>query len=184
MMLARPFSLLAALLVLAACATPRLTPPAALPVAQLILDSGDQLRITVLDQPDLGGTYTVDEAGMISMPLIGSVAVRGRTAEQLEGAIAAAYRDGYLRNPDVTVAVESFRPVFVMGEVATSGQYAYVAGLTVQQAIAIAGGFTPRANQFTVDVVRRTGNTSVELRLEMLDWVMPGDTITVRQRLL
>jgi polysaccharide biosynthesis/export protein len=184
MMLARPLSLLAALLILAACATPQLTRPAALPIAQLILDSGDQLRITVLDQPDLGGTYTVDEAGMISMPLVGSVGARGRTAEQLEAAIAAAYRNGYLRNPDVTVQVEAFRPIFVMGEVATSGQYAYVAGLTVQQAIAIAGGFTPRANQFVVDVVRRTGATSVELRLEMLDWVMPGDTITVRQRLI
>ena len=184
MMLARPLFLLAALLVLAACATPQLTPVAPLPAAQLMLGSGDELQITVLDQPDLGGTYTVDEAGTISMPLIGSVGVRGRTAEQLEAAIAAAYRNGFLRNPDVTVQVIAFRPIFVMGEVATSGQYAYVAGLTVQQAIAIAGGFTPRANQFFVDVVRRSGASSVELRLEMLDWVMPGDTITVRQRLI
>ena len=183
MNLARTFAAIVVLSLLAACATP---PPSyvAPPVGQLPLDSGDQLRITVLGQPDLSGTFTIDESGAIAMPLIGAVAARGQTASGVEGAIAAALRQGFLRSPDVTVQVEAYRPIFVMGEVATSGQYAYRPGLNVQQAIAIAGGFTPRANQNLFDVVRRVRGEPIALRLGLLDWVMPGDTIVVRQRLI
>jgi polysaccharide biosynthesis/export protein len=174
----------AALLWLAACmAPPELAPATPIPAGQIPLDSGDQLRIVVLGQDDLTGTYTVDEGGSISMPLIGRVTARGRTTASLEAAIAAALREGFLRSPDVTVRVEAFRPIFVLGEVTNPGQYAYTVGLTVQQAIATAGGFTPRGSQTTFDVVRRSGRSVTPLRLGLLDWVAPGDTITVRQRL-
>lgn len=186
MNLVRLISCLAALVTLAACAT---TPPVPTgggpqPSTQLLLDSGDQLRIVVLDQADLTATYTIDESGRIAMPLVGQIQARGRTAESLEDVIAAALRQNFLRNPDVTVSVETFRPVFVLGEVAAPGQYPYVAGLTVQQAVAIAGGFTPRARQSFVEVVRRVDGRSVPLRLELLDPIVPGDTITIGQRLL
>jgi polysaccharide export outer membrane protein len=182
----RLISCLAALAILAACAMAPPLPMGGSPQssAQLLLDSGDQLRIVVLDQADLTGTFIVDESGRIALPLVGQIQARGRTAESLEGVIAAALRQNYLRNPDVTVSVETYRPVFVLGEVASPGQYAYVANLTVQQAVAIAGGFTPRARQAFVDVVRRVDGRPVPMRLELLDLIVPGDTITIGQRLL
>ena len=105
------------------------------------LDSSDTLRVIVFGQRDLNNTYTVDQAGYISMPLIGSVPARGMTARELEGAITPRLKNGFLRDPDVSVEVATYRPIFVMGEVANSGQYPYVAGMTAQNAIATAGGF-------------------------------------------
>ncbi len=179
----RLFSPLLALVLLAACVAqpePFVEPP---PSGQLLLGSGDRLQIIVLGQPDLSGAHTIDEAGLISMPLVGSIGARGRTPQGLESTIAGALRQGYLRDPDVTVQVTQFRPIFVMGEVGASGQYPYVVRLTVQQAIALAGGFSPRANRISVDIVRQFGRDTISLREGMLDQVFPGDTITVRQRL-
>lgn len=146
------------------------------------LDSGDQLRIIVFGQTDLTNTYTVDKGGMISMPLIGQVDARNRTPSEVEGDIAAKLRGGYLRKPDVSVEVERYRPIFVMGEVVAGGQYTYVAGTTVQSAIATAGGFTPRANAYSVKVTRSFNGQIETGRLRMTDPVMPGDTIYVGQR--
>jgi polysaccharide export outer membrane protein len=146
------------------------------------LDTGDQLRIIVFGQADLTNTYTVDKAGMIAMPLIGQVPARGRTPVEVEAAVAAKLRAGYLRRPDVSVEVDRYRPIYVMGEVAASGQYAYVAGTTVQSAIATAGGFTPRANEYTVKVTRSFNGRIETGMLKMTDPVMPGDTIYVGQR--
>lgn len=83
-----------------------------------------------------------------------------KTLPQLEAAIAAKLRQGYLRDPDVTIEIDRYRPVFIMGEVGRPGQYSYVPGMTAQNAIAIAGGFTPRANQADVDITRKI-NTEV-----------------------
>ncbi|MBP0575055.1 polysaccharide export protein, partial [Mycobacterium tuberculosis] len=85
--------------------------------------------------------------GYISRPLIGGVAARGQTAPELEKAIADKLRNGYLRTPDVSVDIDQYRPFFIMGEVKAGGQYPYVAGMTGQNAVAIAGGFTARAQQ-------------------------------------
>src|SRR5690606_26562660 len=97
----------------------------------------------------LTNSYVVDQSGVISMPLIGTVPARGRTTAEVEAAVAAKLRNGYLRSPDVSVEVDRYRPFFAMGEVGAAGQYAYVPGMTVQQAIAVAGGFTPRADKYT-----------------------------------
>lgn len=147
------------------------------------LDSGDALRVIVFGQADLTNTYTVDKAGMISMPLIGFVPVRDRTTAEIERDVAARLRNGYLRKPDVSVEVERYRPFFVMGEVNAAGQYTYVAGLTIQQAISIAGGFAPRADKYSVKVTRSFNGQVETDRLRMTDPVMPGDTIYVRERL-
>ena len=147
------------------------------------LDSGDRLRITVFEQPGLSNTYTVDQAGYIAFPLIGQVAARGETLPALEGSIAARLRQGYLRDPDVTIEVDRYRPVFVMGEVGRPGQYSYVPGMTAQNAIAIAGGFTPRGNQRDVDVTRRINGRVFTGRTEISSPVLAGDTIHVRERL-
>ena len=153
-------------------------------VAPYRLDAGDQLRIVVFGQADLSNTYLVDQAGMISMPLIGTVEARGHTTSDMEAAVAARLKNGYLRNPDVSVEVDRYRPFFVMGEVGIAGQYAFVPGMTVQQAIAVAGGFSVRADKFTVQVTRSYGGRVETARLNLTDPVMAGDTLYVRERLL
>jgi polysaccharide export outer membrane protein len=77
----------------------------------------------------------------------------------------------------------SYRPIFVMGEVGAAGQYSYVPGLTVQKAIAIAGGFTPRANQESVDITRDINGKVMTGRVITSDPLLPGDTVYVRERL-
>ncbi|MHA1559485.1 MAG: polysaccharide biosynthesis/export family protein [Alphaproteobacteria bacterium] len=175
---------LGAILLLAGCTV--LAPPAtiATPASQILLDSGDQLQITVLGQTDLSGAYGIDSAGVLTMPLIGTIDARGRTTQSLANAIETELQRGFLRNPDVTIQVTQYRPVFVLGEVSGPGQFSYLAGLTVQQAVALAGGFTARANRNQIDVVRPTGSgTTIDLRLQLSDAVLPGDTLTIRQRL-
>ncbi len=148
------------------------------------LDSGDRLRITVFEQSSLTNTYMVDKAGYVAFPLVGSVPARGTTIKQLEGLIARELTKGYIRNPDVSVEIDRYRPFFIMGEVGTSGQYTYVPGMTAQKAIAIAGGFSARANQENVDITRNINGEVVTGRVLITDPIMPGDTIYVRERLL
>jgi len=147
------------------------------------LDSGDQLRITVFGQTDLTNTYLVDQSGYLSFPLIAKVAARGRTTSELTNDIAARLRNGYLRDPDVSVDIAQYRPFFIMGEVNSAGQYSYVAGMTAQTAVAIAGGFTPRARQSTVVITRSLNNKVISGSVPITDPIRPGDTIQVRESL-
>lgn len=184
-MLARPLVFLAIALALAGCSGYK-RPPSAfheILTQPYRLDSSDRLRVIVFGQPDLSNTYVVDQAGYISMPLVGNVAARGKTQQELAVAIAASLRKGFLRDPDVSVEVEQYRPIFVMGEVQASGQYPYVAGMTVQNAIATAGGFSPRAEQAGADITRQINGEILNGRVPITDPVRPGDTIYIRERL-
>src|SRR5208282_3852139 len=109
------------------------------------LDSGDRLRIVVFGQDGLTNSYVLDASGDLDMPLIGMVAARGLTTDQLSARIAGLLRQGFIREPHVAVEIEAYRPFFILGEVTQPGQYPYVANMTAETAIAIAGGFTPRA---------------------------------------
>ena len=109
------------------------------------LDAGDRLRVVVYGQEGLTNTYAIDAGGSITMPLIGSVPARGRTPAGLAADITARLRNGFIREPSVAVEVEAYRPFFILGEVAAPGQYPYVPNMTVESAVAIAGGFSPRA---------------------------------------
>src|SRR5262249_33863821 len=140
------------------------------------------LRITVFDQDSLTNTYTVDQAGYIAFPLIGQVAARGRTPQQLSGQIAQKLRQGYIRDPDVTIDIDRYRSIYVMGKVGQPGQYAYVPGMTIQNAIAVAGGFTSRAYQGDADVTRKLNGQVSTGRVTISGPVMAGDTIYVRER--
>lgn len=146
------------------------------------LDSGDKVRVTVFEQEGLTNTYAVDKSGYVAMPLVGAMPARGQTAAELEAAIATKLRDGFLRDPDISVEVETYRPFFIMGEVTQGGQYAYVPGMTVQNAIAAAGGFTARAEQKTVDLTRQVNGKVATGRVLISDPVQPGDTVFVRER--
>jgi polysaccharide export outer membrane protein len=148
-----------------------------------MLDSGDRVRVTVFGQSDLTNSYSVDKSGFIAFPLVGSVEARGKTPQQLEGALAQKLKGGFLRNPDVSVEIERYRPFFIMGEVSQGGQYSYVPGMTVQNAIAIAGGFSPRALQDNADITRQVNGNVMNGRVPLSDPILPGDTIYVRERL-
>jgi polysaccharide export outer membrane protein len=147
------------------------------------VDSGDRLRVTVFDQKDLTNTYSVDQAGYIAFPLVGTVPARGRTLQELEGQLAGKLQQGFLRNPDITIEIDRYRPVFVMGEVGQAGQYTYVPGMTVQNAIAVAGGYSARANQANADITRKINGKILTGRVMISDPVLAGDTIYVRERL-
>jgi hypothetical protein len=108
------------------------------------------LRIVVFGQDNLTNSYAVGASGNITMPLIGAVHARGLTPAELSQTIAAKLRQGYLREPHDAVEVELYRPFFILGEVNFPGQYPYVPNMTAETAVAIAGGFTPRAWRPTV----------------------------------
>lgn len=170
---------------LGGCATPSpAEPPAAYhaPAAPYRLDSGDRLRVVVFGQADLSNSHTIDASGNISMPLIGRVSARGRSTKQMEGEITARLRDGFLRKPDVSVEVDHFRPFFIMGEVGRAGQYPYVSGMTAQSAVAVAGGFTSRAQRADIDVTRQVNGEITTIRLLPTQPIFPGDTVLVRER--
>lgn len=179
------FRALLAVSMLAGCSSYRPTPAAFHEVLDqpYRLGAGDRVRVTVFEQDGLTNTYSVDQSGYISFPLVGALPARGHTAQQMEKEIADKLRQGYLRDPDVSVEIDRYRPIFVMGEVGAAGQYSYVPGLTVQKAIAIAGGFSPRANQESVDITRDINGKVMTGRVVTSDPLLPGDTVYVRERL-
>jgi polysaccharide export outer membrane protein len=182
----RTLSMLLGLSLLAGCAGAPFVPDATHSelVAPYQLDAGDQLRVIVFGQDDLSNTYIVDQAGKISMPLIGAVPARGMTTAAIEAEVGRRLRNGYLRNPDISVEVSQYRPFFAMGEVGNPGQFAFIPGMTIQQAIAVAGGFSARADKFSVEVTRSYGGRVETARLKLSDPIMPGDTIYVRERII
>jgi len=146
------------------------------------LGPGDKLRVVVFGQDGISNTYMVDAGGSVSLPLIGSVPARGLTTQQLSARIAERLKQGYVRDPHVTVEVETYRPFFILGEVTTPGQYPYVADMTVEKAIAIAGGFAPRAYKQTVELTRSAGGEQIKSDVPLSYPLRPGDTIMVKER--
>lgn len=155
------------------------------PHSPYILDTGDKLRVFVYGQPSLSRLYTVSQAGDIGVPLIGSVRARGRSTAELERTIRARLARDFVRDPQVTVDVAQNRPFFILGEVRLPGQYPFVSGMTVETAVAIAGGYTPRASERTFRITRRIGNGLVDQIEAPSDYtLLPGDTVYVFERFL
>jgi len=152
------------------------------PTGPYTLAGGDRLRVIVFGQDSLSNTYAVDGSGHISMPLIGAVPAEGETTVGLQRVLEARLRDGFLREPRVSVEVEAYRPFFVLGEVTTPGQYPFVSGMTVQTAVAIAGGFTPRASKSDADLTRNIDGQLMTGSVPITQPLRPGDTIVIRER--
>jgi polysaccharide export outer membrane protein len=146
------------------------------------LDAGDKLRVVVYGQEGLTNSYAIDAGGSITMPLIGAVPARGRTAAGLAAAITAKLRNGYIRDPSVAVEIESYRPFFILGEVAAPGQYPYVPNMSVESAVAIAGGFSPRARRDVVTLTHSDSSGSMRVVVPLGTVVSPGDTVLVGER--
>jgi polysaccharide export outer membrane protein len=146
------------------------------------LDAGDRLRVVVYGQEGLTNTYAIDAGGAITMPLIGAVHARGRTPAGLAAEISAKLRGGFIRDPSVAVEIEAYRPFFILGEVAAPGQYPYVPNMTVESAVAIAGGFSPRARRDSVTVTHTDMSGSGRLVVPLGTSLSPGDTVLVGER--
>jgi polysaccharide export outer membrane protein len=146
------------------------------------LDSGDKLRIVVFGQDGITNSYMVDAGGNVNLPLIGAIPARGYSTAQLTQAISERLKQGYVREPHVSVEVEAYRPFFILGEVTTPGQYPYVANMTAETAIAIAGGFAPRANKSKVEITRNMPGQQMHGDVPLTFTLRPGDTIVVKER--
>jgi polysaccharide biosynthesis/export protein len=146
------------------------------------LDAGDRLRVVVYGQEGLTNTYAIDAGGSITMPLIGAVPARGRTPARLAADITAKLRNGFIREPSVAVEIEAYRPFFILGEVAAPGQYPYVPNMSVESAVAIAGGFSPRARRDSVTLTHTDASGSMRTVVPLGTAISPGDTVLVGER--
>lgn len=146
------------------------------------LDTGDRLRVFVYGQPNLSRLYNVDQSGNISVPLIGNIRARGLTTVGLEAAIRNRLAQGLVRDPQVTVDVQQNRPFFILGEVRNAGQFPYVTGMTVEMAVAIAGGFGERANERKARLSRRSGTYNEVIDVTLDTELEPGDTVYIYER--
>lgn len=155
--------------------------PAA-PVEGYRLGAGDNLVITVFGHPDLTGEFQVDGSGNVSFPLVGGVSLGGKTIPEAQDVIADALQPDYLKNPRVSIQVLNYRPFYIIGEVAQPGSYAYVNGMTVLEAVAIAGGFTYRAKESEVTIIRANDPSRRKVPANPETAILPGDVIQVPER--
>ena len=146
------------------------------------LDSGDKLRVVVFGQEGITGSYMVDAGGNVNLPLIGTVPARGFSTQQLSSMIAERLKQGYVREPHVTVEIEAYRPFFILGEVTNPGQYPYVPNMTAENAIAVAGGFSPRADKRGVELTRNMAGQRYHGQVPLNYPLRPGDTVVVKER--
>ncbi len=151
-------------------------------VAGYRLGAGDQVRVTVFRHEDLSGEFQLDGEGFFALPLVGEVQGGGKTVRDLEANIEDAFREGgYLVSPQVSLEVLNYRPFYILGEVNQPGSYPYVNGMTVINAVALAGGYTYRASQGSISV-QRGGSNSDKVGVGPTSQVLPGDIITVPER--
>lgn len=146
-----------------------------------VLGPGDQLAISVFGEPDLSVEFTLSDDGALDYPFLGKIQVAGLTMPELEQRIADGLRGDYLINPDVTVSIKQYRQFFLNGEVNRPGGYAYQPGLTLEKALALAGGLSPRAARNKIVVKRANDPSGGEVNIRMSDPVRAGDVITVPQ---
>ena len=146
------------------------------------LGAGDRLKVNVFGEDSLSGEFEIDGQGMVALPLIGNVSAGGSDVRAVEQAITTKLKDGYLVNPRVSIEVLNFRPFFILGEVKNPGSYPYVNGLTVLNAVALAGGFTHRARTDVVMIRHGSNKTEKEFESGEDGKVLPGDVIRVTER--
>jgi polysaccharide biosynthesis/export protein len=166
------------------CARVPVTPEVFAPTSQesYRLSTGDRLRVLVFGQDSLSNTYTVDAAGRIAFPLIGTVPAKNLTTAELELALSSKLRGGFLREPQISVEVDQYRPFFILGEVNEAGQFAFVNGTTIQSAVAIAGGFAPRAARTYAELTRMVNGEMVTANVPINFALRPGDTVVIKER--
>ncbi|MEQ1614987.1 MAG: polysaccharide biosynthesis/export family protein [Hyphomicrobiaceae bacterium] len=146
------------------------------------LGVGDKIKLTIFGEPDMSGTYEVNAVGNVPVSLVGEVPAKGRGISEFRDAVRQKLSQGYLNNPKVSVEVVNFRPIYIHGEVRSGGEFPYKNGLKLRDAVALAGGFTYRANETHVILVREGSPAQVKVALPADVDVLPGDNIRVPER--
>ncbi len=157
-------------------------PAKAADALQYRLGPSDRIVVTVFGHEDLSGEFELDGQGRIALPLIGEVALARQTLRQAEQQVVSLLKPDYLVNPRVSIQVTNYRPFYILGEVNRPGSYPYVNGLTVVQAVAIAGGYTYRARESRVSIQRAGDPKGSDRPAGPATVVLPGDVINVPQR--
>lgn len=184
----RALALVFSLACLTACATgaPATAQGSADPVPRVSeyrLGPGDRLRVAVFNREELTGEFTIGAQGRISYPLIGEVEAAGQTVPEFSTSLTEQLRNGYVRDPIVSVEVAEYRPFYILGEVNRPGAYPYTPGMTVMGAVATAGGFTYRANSRRVFIQRPGENSERAVQLTSSTVIQAGETIRIPERL-
>ena len=146
------------------------------------LGPGDQLRVITYDEPQLTGNFNIGSTGSVVLPLIGEVPAQNRTIAELQADIVRLLKDGYIKDPSISIEVMTFRPFYILGEVNKPGQYPYTTDLTVENAVATAGGFTYRANERNIFVKHQGQPGENKVHVTPDTKVLPGDTVRVVER--
>ena len=147
------------------------------------LSAGDEVAIVVFGEDDLTMDIKLNENGQINFPLLGSINAGGMSVAELEETITRELSGAYLVNPDVRVSVAEYRQVFINGEVNTPGGYDYKPGLTLDKAVALAGGFTEKASKERVTLTREINGVAQQFSMRPTDAVLPGDIISIAEYL-
>lgn len=163
--------------------TAAVAPHAILDEEHYTLGSGDKIKVTVYGEDDLSGEFTVDGSGHVQLPLVGQVKAAGLNTHQFVAEVATALQNGYLKDPKVSVQVLNYRPFYIMGEVNKPGEYPYENGLTVLRAVALAGGYTYRANDGKVYVRRVNEAQENSMPADSTTRIYPGDIVRVPERI-
>ena len=163
-------------------AAPRISGDRFWPRSSHIVDVGDKVKVTVFGESELSGTFEVNGGGQLPVPLIGELPARDRTVTELREAIAQRLAKGYLKNPKVSIEIVSFRPIYVHGEVRSGGEFAFKNGLRIRDAVAMAGGYSYRADQSFILITRNGSAEEFRVDLPSELAVMPGDNIRVPER--
>ncbi len=146
------------------------------------LGPGDSINITVYGEDDLSGTFHINGTEHISLPLIGKLKIGGLTLEETEAEVTTALKQGFIKEPYVSVDIITYRPFYILGEIKQPGSYEYVDGINALNAVAISGGFTYRANEKKVEVLRRCHGANSFQEMSMNSAIMPGDIIRIKER--
>jgi polysaccharide export outer membrane protein len=144
------------------------------------IDTGDRVSITVYQESDLSvNGVRVKANGTIAYPLLGDLHVAGLTSQELQDLVTSKLRDGYLKKPSINVSIDSYRLYYIKGEVTRPGGYTFVDGLTVAKAVALAGGYTVRASESSITLVRESDPENPLDSVGVNSAIQPGDIITV-----
>ena len=146
------------------------------------LDVGDKLRVIVFGEADLSGEFQVDDGGFIRLPLIGQIRAAGLGLHDFEGSVKSALEEGYLKNARVSIEVVNYRPFYILGQVNKPGEYPFVNGMTVLNAVALAGGYTYRASESNIYVRRKGAAKEQQLPADQTTKVFPGDIVRIPER--
>lgn len=165
-----------------AATQPQVLPSGSSLTQEYVLGVGDRIRLTVFGEADLSGDYEIGSTGMIALPLIGDVPAAGQSAAAIEQMVRAKLSQGYLRDPRVSAQVVNYRPFFILGEVGKPGSYPYVNGMSVVNAVALAGGYTYRADRKGITIKRMNDPERKEVPIAEENIVMPGDVLHVPER--